>query len=138
MAFLIGEDMEDKYLAIVKLRTDSDYRHLAQLHDAEQMESYQKQMRPGEELLGVPWSDVVALAGLHEETGPQRMITPFTVDHVALRIMAALYVQEDEMEPADCAEIAWSGAQAFMAEAMQRDAMGMPIKQETEDDAESK
>lgn len=89
------------------------------------------------ETFGVPLSDVLALAGDHEDSGPIRMMQPMTVDQVALRIMAALFVNPNPMTEADCVEQAWNAAALFMAEAMQRDAMGVPLQSDEPDEGGS-
>lgn len=123
--------MSEKLLALMHWRESGIWEpHI--LHPDE-LERCAKDWAKGGEIVAVPFSDVLALAGVHEDSGPARMLQPMTVDQVALRIMAAMYVHEDASTAEECARCAYNGAEAFMAEAMRRDAMGELLEQKKDD-----
>lgn len=126
----------DQFLAIRRERATGEIRFRGPLNGRE-LERMGELTEATCEIFAVPLSDVLALAGDHEDSGPMRMIAPMTVDQVALRIMAALFVNQNPMTEAECVEQAWNTAELFMAEAMKRDAMGVPLQSDEPDEGET-
>lgn len=125
----------DQFLVITRNKEFGNIGFMGPMTGAE-LEKVGEGFADAFETFGVPLTDVLALAGDHEDSGPIRMMQPMTVDQVALRIMAALYVTPNELTPEQCAAWAWDGAALFMYEAMQRDAMGVPLQSDEPDQGE--